>query len=138
MREFSVITREIDDILTLLALSIFADKRVFAAEIDAFMGEAKKLQNILNFDPKLTEAGLLSWFECHREDLRRQIESPEFSTWIVPLLKRLEPLRYKTRILDIMYEISISDGELHQSESGLIYFTAKHWNVNYTPPVHST
>ena len=128
-----MLARDIDDLLTLLALSIFVDKRVFAEEITTFMRESKTLQSGLQIEPRLTEARLLSWFEAHREALKKQVEALDFTSWIIPLLERLKPLHDKSLILDMMNEISISDGELHETEDNLIKLAAHHWDINYAP-----
>ena len=132
-----MLTTEIDDLLTLLAIIIFADQRVFAQEIDTFMKEARELQIAREIEPRLTEARLLTWFEMHRDDLKAQIDATDYAAWLGRLLDRLSPLPDKTLILDVMYKIAISDGEMHKSEKYLIAFSAQRWNIKYHPPALS-
>ena len=129
-----MLAHKMSDLLSLLALSIFIDKKVFSQEIDTFMHGVKELQDALGVELRLTEASTLSWFDKHREELKHQVESHSFSRWIAPLLERLKPLKNKKQNLDVMYQISISDDEFHPSEKKLISLAANHWDMRYTPP----
>lgn len=123
--------KTIDDILTLLAITVVADKRVFAKEVDIFINSARNLDVLETSEADLSPAKLLLWFENNREGLRaRMNQSPSFENWFNAILDNLaeHPSRYS--IINRMIKISKADGELHVSEKALITLTAKRWNMN--------
>ena len=125
-----MLSREIDDLLSLLALMIFADKRVLENEISAFVRLADKLQVAREIEPKLSEAKLSVWFETNKEQLQAVLTRDDFETWLYERLDRLKPLPDKISILAVLCDIASSDGEVHVSEKALIKLTADRWNID--------
>ena len=93
------------DVLTLLAFTIFADKRIFASEVQAFMTAAQSLPHFQNSDVKMSEARLLAWFEENRLPLRKRHNDGEFGPWFTALLARLRTIEYKNEILLSLWTI---------------------------------
>jgi len=62
-----MISDELQNLLSLLAVTIFADKRVFAQEIETFLKTAESITEIRNVEETLSEAklgftdALISW-----------------------------------------------------------------------------
>lgn len=123
------ISSVIDDLLTLLALTILADKRVFSQEVEAFLEAARTLQADLDMEANLTNASLLAWFENNRDSLKLTLTHPEFENRVNALFMRVSILPNKQPILERMLSIAASDDEIHVSEQALIILAAKHWNV---------
>lgn len=113
--------RDIDAVLKVLALSIFADKRVLSEEISAFVESADIIQNNLNSDIVISETKLLLWFELNRSDLQSKMAlSPAaFQAWFEELISNLPVMSDKRFITNIIERISQADGELHISEKAL-------------------
>jgi len=124
-----MITARQNDILSLIAATIFADNRVFAAEVDAFIKSTKQLNTLNGMTPKFTEAGLLAWYEAHKDDIRQKISTPYFKDWYYNLLEKLSDLKGKETLLDIMYKISLADGSIHVDERALITLAKRYWNI---------
>lgn len=125
-----MITKDLDDVLSLLGVTIIADKRVFSAEIEAFLKAAKDLKLARLIDPKLSEARLLAWYEMNKDDLTEKVHSPYFKTWFYDCLDSLADLPDKSALLKAMGDISLSDGELHVSERALIVLAKLHWKMD--------
>ena len=126
--------REIDAVLKVIALSIFADKRVLSSEITAFVESAELIQENVNSDIVITEAKLLLWFELNRADLREKIslKVTEFEKWFVSLLEDLPVLPNKRFMTEAVERISNSDGEFHISEKALEVILNRVFNLpNY-------
>lgn len=121
---------EQNDILSLIAASIFADKRVYASEIDAFVKASADLAALNDLTPKLSEARLLSWYEQNKDDIRSKIATPYFKDWFYDLLGRLSHVDDKRSILNAMQTISLADGTIHVSERALITLAKRHWNMS--------
>ena len=86
-------TETIDDILKLLAVTVFADKRVFADEIDTFINSTTSLDALDNSEIDLSPDKLLVWFEKHRDDLKTHMETNStLETWISKILDNLSDL----------------------------------------------
>lgn len=120
---------ELHTILSLIAATIFADKRVHASEIETFIKATSKLRIIKKLDPKMTQARLLDWFEANKDDIRDNITTPYFKDWLYKILDRLAETPDKDAILNVMHRISIADDQIHVSERALITLTARHWGL---------
>ena len=126
-----MISEELHDLLSVIAVTIFADKRVFAKEIETFLKMSEKVQKLRNSDDSLSEAKLLSWFDSNSAIIRDKIQTPKFESWFYGCLDRLNGLYDMQAIIDIMSEIAKSDDDFHISEQALIVLTANHWNLEY-------
>jgi len=124
-----MISDELHDLLSLLAATIFADKRVFAQEVETFLKTAKDLGNLRKTDEVISEAKLLSWFDSNVDIIRSRLQTPDFETWFYDCLDRLDGLEDKQALISIMTQIAKSDDEFHISEQALIVLTANHWKV---------
>lgn len=125
-----MVPQYIDNILTLLAITVCADKRIFADEIDSFIESAQDLEIFSEGDENITPAKLLLWFETRRDELKARLANiAVFENWLNPILDNLLDSPHKPAILNKMIKISKSDGELHVSEKALIVLAAKRWNL---------
>ena len=107
----------INSILKLLALAVFADKRVFADEIDTFINSAKNLEAFETSETDISPAKLLTWFESHRGELKDRLENlSTFEIWVNDILDNLSDHPEKHAILNRMIKIAKADRELHISE----------------------
>ena len=118
---------ELKDILSLFAATVFADKRVFATEIDVFIKTTSKLKIVTHLAPKISEAKLLAWYEMNKDEIRKKLEMPYFKDWFYDLLERLKDIPDKSEILETMHAISLADGEIHVSERALMTLSERYW-----------
>lgn len=123
-------TDELEDLLTLLAMMIVADKKVLSEEIEVFMGTACSLEKELGLVPSLTTAKLLAWFHVNADKLRSLLSKAEFERELNSLFARLSSIPNKQPILDRMLEISAADDEFHVSEEALMVLAARYWNIS--------
>lgn len=132
-RDYSyiMISDDLHDLLNLLAAMIFADKRVFAREIETFLKMAETIRQLSPRDEAISEAKLLSWFDSNADFIREKLKTPGFESWFYECLDRLDNLYNKQALIDIMTQIARSDEEFHISEQALVVLTAKHWNLEY-------
>jgi len=125
----SVFTQDIEDILTLLALTVFADKRLFAQEIEAFMGLAADMEDFNHGEKPLSQPRMLVWFENNKAELMLRLDVPGFEDWFYALLDRLAHLHGKPAILKAMAKLAASDDDVHVSERALLKLTAERWGI---------
>ena len=125
-----MISDELQNLLSLLAVTIFADKRVFAQEIETFLKTAESITEIRNVQETLSEAKLLAWFDANAENIRGKLQTPGFEPWFYGCLDKLAGLKDKQALLNIMMDISKADDEFHISEKALITLTASHWELH--------
>lgn len=123
-------TQEDDDILTLLATTIFADKRVYAKEIETFLSVAQELKVGAERSNPVTQTTLLLWFEANRDELAQIHDRKDASTWLHGLIDRLSGYSDKDTFLAMMSKISESDGEIHISEIALSAICARRWKLS--------
>ena len=119
-----------EDLLTLLALAVFADKRVFASEIEAFVTAATKLLNIEAASSDVFEQAAFNWFEQNRGFIQTKLTSQGFEQWFLGLLDGLQGIENKAEILGYLREISEADQDVHVSEKALVVLAAKRWSVS--------
>ena len=124
-----MLSEEINDLLSLLALMIFADKQVLDGEVSAFVRLADKLQVARDIEPRLSEAKLTAWYGNNKNELENVLESQDFADWLYSRLDRLNPLQDKLSILSVLCDIASSDGEVHVSERALIKLVAQRWDI---------
>jgi len=123
------VKNELKDILSLIAATIFADKHVYASEIDEFIKSTGKLKIIRSLEPNISEAKLLAWYEMNKKDVRANITTPYFKDWFYAILDRLKDVPNKETILETMHKISLADGNIHVSERALITLAERHWSL---------
>jgi hypothetical protein len=116
-------------LLSLLAITVLADKRVYAVEIDSFVKMALSLNAQISFSEAVSEPKLLMWFELNRDNLRATIKTPAFKIWYNDCLETLASVPEKPQILEAMTQIAHADQDIHFGEIALITLTAKHWNI---------
>jgi len=125
-----------DALLSLLAMTALADKRLYASEIDCFVKAGMRLQNDQAIEDELTEPKLLMWFELNRDKLKAQMRTPGFQSWFVDCVENLVSVKGKPKILEAMSQISRADYDLHFGEIALIKLTANIWNVPVPALIH--
>ena len=125
-----MISEELDDLLSLLAMMIFADKKVVRSEVETFMSAANHLQVLRDIDPRISEPRLLAWFNTNKASLIKILNSNGFEAWLKSVLDSVSSLKDKTAILNVMNQISLADGEVHVSEKALMVFSARYWGID--------
>ncbi len=126
-----MISDQLHDLLSLLAATIFADKRVFATEIETFLKATENIKQIRKTEETISEAKLLSWFDSNADIIRSKLQTSEFEPWFYGCLNRLDGLHDKQSLIDVMTKIAKADDEFHISEQALVVLTAKNWNLEY-------
>lgn len=123
-------TIEQNNILSLIAATIFADKRVYASEIEIFCKATAKLKVLQKTTNKISEAKILVWYEMNKDDMCQKMTAPYFKDWFYNLLEQLSDVQDKQSILDIMHKISLADGDVHVSEMALTTLAKRYWATN--------
>lgn len=118
-----------DDILSLIALVIFADKHVHLAEIESFIAAARHPHLSKRFG-NMNAIALRAWYDAHKISLLSHMRRDDFSHWFRGCLDRITDPVDRAAILSVMSEIALSDQEFHKMEQSLIHFTAYHWNMD--------
>lgn len=123
---------ELKNILTLIAATIFADKRIYDSEVDVFIKATGKLKAVNKLDSQISEDQLLSWYEQNKDDIRQKLGTPTFKDWFYNLLEqfRYVPEKDKESIVEVMRKISIADGNVHESEKTLTALTERYWSYS--------
>lgn len=130
IKAYLMFTVPINNVLTILALTVFADKRVFADEINSFINSARNLESLTDKDQSISPPKLLAWFEVNRDELKARMQhGKSFEMWLNNLLDALSDHPDRHAILNRMIKISKADGEVHVSEKALLALTARRWRI---------
>ena len=121
---------DIDNLLSLIAATIFADKRIYASEIEAFIDTTASLNLTQRLDPKMSESKLMFWYENNKTEIQDKLSTPYFKDWFYGLLDKLKDVPGKETVLDVMRKIASADGEVHVSERALVTLTERYWGLN--------
>ena len=121
---------ELKDILSLIAATVLADKRILTSELDVFMTSTRQLDIVNQLEPTISEAKLKAWFERNKNDISQKLATPYFKDWLYEVLDRLKDVPNKAPILKVMQEISIADQDVHVSERTLIALSERYWREN--------
>lgn len=121
-------SKEVNGVLTLIVLSIFADKRVLSSEITTFIKSAAIINKKVRSDSPITEAKLLAWFENNRIILRdkTRLGPVGFEHWFATVLADISDFKDKRFIMDMIEKIAQADGEVHISEKALLALVDRH------------
>lgn len=122
-------SKKLDNILSLLAATIFADHREHSAEIEVFLKAAIQLQIIKKLSPKITEDKLRLWYDSHKQDIGDKMNTPFYKDWIYNLLDQISDIDDKRSIISAMKDISKADGKVHINERVLFTLAAQYWGV---------
>ena len=130
-----MIDTELEDILTVLAIGVYADKRIFASEIQAFTRSVSGVELSKRENSKVSGAQALMWFEMHKDEIRAKFDGPrpEFDAWIVPILERVSEHGNIDELIRLLDTISVADDEFHISEKAFIVLAKKAWRRNKAP-----
>ncbi len=121
----------LDSLLGLLAMTIFADKKVLSEEIKAFVGSVKYLQSMQVVVASVSEADIIMWYELNKDELKTKVTGKGFEIWLRDCLGNLSTVKNKPAILIAMGDIANADEEVHVSEVALVALVAKHWGLKW-------
>ena len=127
-----IIEQDMQDILTVLAVGVFADKRVFSSEIQVFTQSAMQAELPRHDMSALSGAKALLWFEQNKDEVRAKFDGPrsDFDAWLIPILERLAGNVDQEGLLRFLEKIALADEELHVSEKALIALVKRVWGLN--------
>ena len=127
-----MIDTELEDILTVLAIGVYADKRIFASEIQVFTQSVSGIELSKRENSKVSGAQALLWFEMHKDEIREKFDGPrsEFDAWIIPILYRVSEHGNIDELIGLLDTISLADDEFHISEKAFIVLAKKVWGRN--------
>lgn len=122
---------DLNDILLLLTVGIYADKRVHSNEITVFTKSLSRLELSKNDVPKISEAKALAWFENNKDNVRHIFNAPraEFNRWFIPILERVGQHANKSVLLRLLTDIFLADDEMHVSETALDVLIRRVWKL---------
>lgn len=126
-----MLDKKTNDILMVLAVGVFADKKIHSSEIQVFIRSVSGVQ-LSKFDlPDVSEAKALAWFEVNKYSIRKMFDGPraEFDSWFVPVLERVGEHADKGELLHLLNMIFIADDELHNSEMAMMALVKRTWDI---------
>lgn len=123
---------EMNDILMVLTVGIYADKKIHSSEIDVFIKSVSRIDLSRKDVPKLSEAKALAWFEMNKDHVRHIFTGPrsEFNAWFEPILERVGQHVDKQAFLHLLNMIFLADREVHNSEIALMALIKRVWNID--------
>jgi len=121
-------------ILTLLAVTVMVDQRVYKEEVDCFVEQALALKDDVSPDMLFSRKMVFDWFVVHRDEIKTWLGEPEPHTRILRHILALGENPHRAKFLDAMYAVAMADNDYHKSEVGTLALAAKHWHL---PHPHS-
>ena len=118
-----------DNVVDILAMTIFADKQVLSEEISSFVATILWLQNENIIDSNFSEARLILWYEINKNEFIAALQNHSFEKWLEPRLKELSDFPHKAHVFEAMLSIARADNEEHISEQALAVLIARSWGM---------
>jgi len=118
-----------DDIFTLLAVTIVADKRIYKEEVESFTAQIAHLNSVVPAGNRLALNTALEWFKRHHKEIAEKTHNPKADLYITRLIKRLANSSLHSELLGAMYAVSLSDSDFHVQERSLMDLAAGLWGV---------
>ena len=117
------------DVLTLMAMVILADKRVYKEEVDTFVESITELNNKISPDMFMTQSMAFEWFKSNRERVKNLLIGKDAKTNVRETVLRVGNLPHKPYIVECMRNIANADNEYHSSEHSVIKQAAYNWKI---------
>lgn len=123
---------EMNDILMVLTVGIYADKKIHASEIEVFIKSVSRMNLSKHRLPTISEAKALAWFEMNKDHVRHIFSGPrsEFDRWFIPILERVGLHGDKLALLQLLRMIFLADNEMHVSELALTNLIKRVWGLD--------
>jgi hypothetical protein len=125
---------DLNDILLILTVGIYADKKIHSSEIEVFIKSVSRLNLSKRDIPTISEAKALAWFEMNKDNVRHIFNAPrsEFEKWFIPILERVGSHADKEALLHLLNMIFLADREVHISETALMVLIKRVWSLDHT------
>ncbi len=118
-----------NDILTLLAMLVLADHRIYKEELDAFTSTVEHINLQVRPDIIVTHTMAFDWFIHNREQIRNRLNDARTDQTLTDLIKRTRSLPGKASILKAMVEIAKTDQHFHNDDKHMLRKVATGWNI---------
>ncbi len=119
-----------NDIFTLLAMVIIADKRVYKEEVDTFVDSAMKIKAAVDDETLITRDLVFEWFRGHRAAILADANDKQLHVKALSIIIAMKNFKHRKTVLRAMVAVSVADNEMHPTEESLITIAAKHWGLN--------
>ncbi len=132
----SVSAKEWEDVMTLLAMVILADRRVRDEEIQTFTDAIINLSDQYRPDWPFQTAMAEAWFKTNRVKIAQRISGPDGVENMWEAIQRVDGFAGREDLLASMLYIARSDNEFHRQEANLIRRACLLWGIemdNLTP-----
>lgn len=116
-----------DMLLRLLTQVILADGHIFPSEVDALIRGASTLELKDKFGTALKGSDIRNWLEDHKLTLNADSSSLRSDIALTHLILKLADWPKKQAVVDVLTEISLSDGHFHIEEKKLISIVRAFW-----------
>ncbi|NNC36194.1 MAG: hypothetical protein EX271_02325 [Acidimicrobiales bacterium] len=117
----------VEDVLRLLLYVVAADKKIYQNEIDGFLKATTDLCLADTDGNALPRSWLFDWFLQNYQAVKTDTENSDFSTNLVHHFIRLRTWPDKKRLLSILCNIAVADGDYHLNEKVLVALAAAYW-----------
>jgi len=126
-----MISSDMNDIFLLLAVGIYADKKLYASEVEIFVKSVSRIKLSTVDNAKVSEAKALAWFEMNRADVKSKFDLPrsDFDEWFIPILKRIRKHAELDALKHMLQMIFLADNEVHVSEIALMTLVEREWGI---------
>ena len=116
-----------ETILTLLAIAVLVDKKERDKELIEFYHCAKTHNQQLHPDQILCPDQIKMWFDNHKSHLSSRLRSDEAAEFQTEMLSRIGATGLQRQVLTSIFNISVADYELADTESDYLQLAVKVW-----------
>jgi len=122
---------QMENILTLLAITVAIDKRVVQEEIDTFLSAAAAMNAHLEATSAMDQPALLAWFTENKARIQTLLEKNDqvIDGAVARLIMNLQTLPDTAPLLAAMRSVAAADERFHPREKEVIALAAAYWDA---------
>lgn len=122
----------LDQVLTLLAIVILIDDKVYPEEVETFSKAVQKISEQIDPNILFTPSMASGWFRDNRESILRKLRNETSDSLIDSIIQKLRSYNGHKDVFFNMIRIAHADQEYHQTEHAVIKMASEAWNIPYS------
>lgn len=120
-----------EDLLSLLAITVAIDNQVLQEEIDTFLSVATAINREIDVSIAMDESAVLDWLDAHKDRIQTLLEKDanKIDGAVARLIMNLQTLPHTASFLTAMRSVAAADGRFHPREKEIIALAAAYWDA---------
>lgn len=122
---------QMEDVLSLLAITVAIDNQVLQREIDTFLSAAAAMNRQIEPSLAMDHNAILDWFNANSARIQALLDkdTDKVDGTVARLIMNLQTLPHTAAILAAMQSVAAADGRFHPREKEIVALAAAYWEA---------